>query len=216
MVGWSAGRRFWIGKVNGKKVISVRCGIGMVTLPTSLVNLFGQFVYKNIYFGILHMHACLFLGSTTLFKWVESEVYTCSKHIWTGMLSIIFILFNLTTKTIHWLYYIYQMNAAATTQQMIDLFDIKGIIHYGIAGNLNNSMNIGDVTIPKQLADTSIWDWLVHSTLAYILLSDFFEYYISLMIIENDRTPLQNWLHHIWQSWTLTPTMFQIPTTLIY
>ncbi|KAL7215268.1 hypothetical protein ACSBR1_027434 [Camellia fascicularis] len=76
-----SGRRFRVGKLHGKKVIYVRCGVGM-------------------------------------------------------------------------------MNAAATTQQMLDLFDITGIVHFGIAGNVNNSMSIGDVTIPKQFAHTGIWDWL--------------------------------------------------------
>lgn len=52
------------------------------------------------------------------------------------------------------------MNAAAATQQMLDLFDIKGIIHFGISGNANSSMQIGDVTIPGQLAQTGLWDWL--------------------------------------------------------
>ncbi|KAB1225296.1 Bark storage protein A [Morella rubra] len=52
------------------------------------------------------------------------------------------------------------INAAAATQQMLDLFDIKGIIHFGIAGNVNDSLSIGDVTIPKQFAHTGIWDWL--------------------------------------------------------
>ncbi|KAH7537018.1 hypothetical protein FEM48_Zijuj03G0047800 [Ziziphus jujuba var. spinosa] len=75
------GRRFKIGKVHDKKVIYVRCGIGMV-------------------------------------------------------------------------------NAAAATQQMVDLFNVAGIVHFGIAGNVNNSMSIGDVSIPKQLADTGLWDWV--------------------------------------------------------
>ncbi|GMI86948.1 hypothetical protein like AT4G24350 [Hibiscus trionum] len=52
------------------------------------------------------------------------------------------------------------MNAVAATQQMLDVFDIQGIIHFGIAGNTNNSMSIGDVTIPKQVAHTGIWDWV--------------------------------------------------------
>ncbi|XP_017648529.1 bark storage protein A-like isoform X2 [Gossypium arboreum] len=51
-------------------------------------------------------------------------------------------------------------NAVAATQQMVDLFDIKGIIHFGIAGNTNNSMSIGDVTIPNQIAHTGLWEWL--------------------------------------------------------
>ncbi|XP_059628400.1 bark storage protein A-like [Cornus florida] len=52
------------------------------------------------------------------------------------------------------------VNAAAATQQMLDVFDITGVIHFGIAGNVNNSMSIGDVTIPKQFAHTGLWDWL--------------------------------------------------------
>ncbi|XP_037494998.1 LOW QUALITY PROTEIN: bark storage protein A [Jatropha curcas] len=52
------------------------------------------------------------------------------------------------------------VNAAAATQQMLDLFDMTGIIHFGIAGNLNNSMFIGDVSIPKKFANTGLWDWL--------------------------------------------------------
>ncbi|KAK5795080.1 hypothetical protein PVK06_036337 [Gossypium arboreum] len=51
-------------------------------------------------------------------------------------------------------------NAVAATQQMVDLFDIKGIIHFGIAGNTNNSLSIGDVTIPNQIAHTGLWEWL--------------------------------------------------------
>ncbi|KAH7537019.1 hypothetical protein FEM48_Zijuj03G0047900 [Ziziphus jujuba var. spinosa] len=42
-----------------------------------------------------------------------------------------------------------KVNAAAATQQMVDLFEIVGIIHFGIAGNINASMSIGDITIPK-------------------------------------------------------------------
>ncbi|KAF5742576.1 hypothetical protein HS088_TW09G00627 [Tripterygium wilfordii] len=52
------------------------------------------------------------------------------------------------------------VNAAAATQQMLDVFDISGIIHFGIAGNLNDSMSIGDVTIPKQFANTGVWNWM--------------------------------------------------------
>ncbi|XP_062091909.1 bark storage protein A-like [Humulus lupulus] len=51
-------------------------------------------------------------------------------------------------------------NAVAATQQMVDVFEIVGIVHFGIAGNANNSMSIGDVTIPKQLAHTALWDWV--------------------------------------------------------
>ncbi|KAL3520809.1 hypothetical protein ACH5RR_018958 [Cinchona calisaya] len=52
------------------------------------------------------------------------------------------------------------VNAAAATQQMLDVFHITGIVHFGIAGNANSSMSIGDVIIPKQFAQTGIWDWV--------------------------------------------------------
>ncbi|XP_006413443.2 bark storage protein A [Eutrema salsugineum] len=52
------------------------------------------------------------------------------------------------------------VNAAAVTQQMIDVFNVKGIVHFGIAGNINNSMSIGDVSIPKQITNAGLWDWL--------------------------------------------------------
>ncbi|CAN1258297.1 3-phosphoinositide-dependent protein kinase 2 [Linum perenne] len=51
------------------------------------------------------------------------------------------------------------VNAAAATQQMVDKFKITGVIHFGISGNLNNSMNIGDVSVPGQIADTGLWNW---------------------------------------------------------
>ncbi|ONI23725.1 hypothetical protein PRUPE_2G204400 [Prunus persica] len=53
-----------------------------------------------------------------------------------------------------------QKNAAAATQQMLDLFDILGIANFGIAGNANNSLSIGDVTFPQHFSHTGIWDWL--------------------------------------------------------
>ncbi|KAK4279580.1 hypothetical protein QN277_011338 [Acacia crassicarpa] len=52
------------------------------------------------------------------------------------------------------------LNAAAVTQQMIDVFDVIGILHFGIAGSANDSISYGDVTIPKQFVQTGLWDWL--------------------------------------------------------
>ncbi|XP_073298571.1 uncharacterized protein [Primulina huaijiensis] len=43
---------------------------------------------------------------------------------------------------------------------MLDLFDINGLIHCGISGNLNFSMNIGDAIIPNQFVNSGLWDWL--------------------------------------------------------
>lgn len=71
------------------------------------------------------------------------------------------------------------MNAAAATQQMLDLFDITGIVHFGIAGNANDSLSIGDVTIPRQLAQTGLWDWLVIGILCCDFDQHLFVFYVQ-------------------------------------
>ena len=52
---------------------------------------------------------------------------------------------------------------------MLDVFDIIGILHFGISGNLNNSLSIGDVIVPKSFAQTGLWDWLVQSLNFFLL-----------------------------------------------
>lgn len=79
-----------------------------------------------------------------------------------------------------------QVNAAAATQQMIDVFDMKGIVHFGIAGNINNSMSIGDVSIPKQIMNAGLWDWLVNknttSLIFFFLVNNKFDINILILL----------------------------------
>ncbi|XP_034711434.1 bark storage protein A-like [Vitis riparia] len=49
--------------------------------------------------------------------------------------------------------------AGITVQLLIDTFDVVGIVHYGIAGSTNDSLLIGDVSVPKYVAQTSSWKW---------------------------------------------------------
>ncbi|KAL1159579.1 hypothetical protein V6Z11_A07G006900 [Gossypium hirsutum] len=49
--------------------------------------------------------------------------------------------------------------AGIATQLLITLFKVKGILHYGIAGNANSQLQIGDVTIPQFWAHTGLWNW---------------------------------------------------------
>ena len=44
-----------------------------------------------------------------------------------------------------------KVNAARTTQILIDNFDIESIINVGVAGGLNNYINIGDIVIGERL-----------------------------------------------------------------
>lgn len=50
------------------------------------------------------------------------------------------------------------------------IFDVEGVVHYGIAGNANPSLHIGDVAIPQSWSHTALWNWQV-----YIFLSDRFD-----------------------------------------
>jgi adenosylhomocysteine nucleosidase len=42
------------------------------------------------------------------------------------------------------------VNAAMTTQAMLDRFTVRGIVFSGIAGGVNPALNVGDVTVPAQ------------------------------------------------------------------
>ncbi|XP_047057494.1 bark storage protein A-like [Lolium rigidum] len=52
-----------------------------------------------------------------------------------------------------------QLNAGLATQMLLSLFRVKGIVHWGIAGNANEDLQIGDVTIPEYWAHLSLWNW---------------------------------------------------------
>ncbi|KAL8499210.1 hypothetical protein ACS0TY_022256 [Phlomoides rotata] len=51
------------------------------------------------------------------------------------------------------------INAGITTQLLLSLFNVKGVVHYGIAGNANPSLHIGDVAIPQYWSHSALWNW---------------------------------------------------------
>ncbi|KAL8259583.1 hypothetical protein R6Q59_027536 [Mikania micrantha] len=51
------------------------------------------------------------------------------------------------------------VNTAVVTQLLLTLFEIKGVIHYGIAGNANPNLHIGDVTIAQNWSHSALWAW---------------------------------------------------------
>ncbi|KAL3498453.1 hypothetical protein ACH5RR_041185 [Cinchona calisaya] len=51
------------------------------------------------------------------------------------------------------------INAGITTQLLLALFDVNSVVHYGIAGNANSSLSVGDVTIAQYWAHTGLWNW---------------------------------------------------------
>ncbi|XP_022961326.1 bark storage protein A [Cucurbita moschata] len=51
------------------------------------------------------------------------------------------------------------LNAGTTTELLLTLFKVTGVLHYGIAGNADPELEIGDVTIPEYWAHTGLWNW---------------------------------------------------------
>ena len=59
-----------------------------------------------------------------------------------------------------------QLNSGVTTQLLLTLFDVKGIVHFGITGNADPNGQIGDVAVPRYWAHTGLWNWQVHKLYA--------------------------------------------------
>ncbi|KAG7980710.1 hypothetical protein I3843_05G197000 [Carya illinoinensis] len=51
------------------------------------------------------------------------------------------------------------INAGITVQILLDTFDIQAVVHYGTSGSANDSLNLGDVSIPNYVAFTGSWKW---------------------------------------------------------
>ncbi|KMT18015.1 hypothetical protein BVRB_2g032090 [Beta vulgaris subsp. vulgaris] len=51
------------------------------------------------------------------------------------------------------------VNAGITTQLLLSLFRIEGVVHYGIAGNADPSLHIGDVAIPQYWGHLGLLNW---------------------------------------------------------
>ncbi|KAL3744966.1 hypothetical protein ACJRO7_014124 [Eucalyptus globulus] len=52
-----------------------------------------------------------------------------------------------------------RLNVGITTDLLLALFEVKGVVHYGIAGNAIPQLQIGDVNIPQYWAHTGLWNW---------------------------------------------------------
>ncbi|CAA7046754.1 unnamed protein product [Microthlaspi erraticum] len=51
------------------------------------------------------------------------------------------------------------VNAGVTTQLLVSLFRLHGVLHYGIAGHTDVASETGDVIIPKFWAHSGLWNW---------------------------------------------------------
>ncbi|KAL6212566.1 hypothetical protein ACLB2K_017784 [Fragaria x ananassa] len=51
------------------------------------------------------------------------------------------------------------VNAGITTQLLLSLFSVEGVVHYGTAGNANPTFNLADVVIPQYWSHTALWTW---------------------------------------------------------
>ncbi|KAF9615672.1 hypothetical protein IFM89_026054 [Coptis chinensis] len=51
------------------------------------------------------------------------------------------------------------LNSGLATELLLSLFEVKAVVHFGIAGNANPHFQIGDVVIPHYSAHTGLWNW---------------------------------------------------------
>ncbi|PNX85843.1 bark storage protein a-like, partial [Trifolium pratense] len=93
--------------------------------------------------------------------------------------------------------------AGVATQLLLTLFDVRGVLHYGIAGNLNSRHQIGDVAIPKYWAHTGEWHWQrfgdkedgngkFNTEFGYLKFSDYKNY------TKHSESSVENLLNKVW------------------
>ncbi|XP_037492734.1 bark storage protein A [Jatropha curcas] len=58
----------------------------------------------------------------------------------------------------------WEVNVGTTVQILVDIFNVRGIVHFGGAASVNESVVIGDVSVPDQVAYTAAWSWRNSST----------------------------------------------------
>ncbi|KAF2306683.1 hypothetical protein GH714_020405 [Hevea brasiliensis] len=51
------------------------------------------------------------------------------------------------------------INVAITMEILADKFNLLGIIYFGSAGALNDSLSIGNVAVPNLIGSTGLWTW---------------------------------------------------------
>uniref|UniRef100_A0A7N2N475 Nucleoside phosphorylase domain-containing protein n=1 Tax=Quercus lobata TaxID=97700 RepID=A0A7N2N475_QUELO len=49
--------------------------------------------------------------------------------------------------------------AGITTQLLLSFFNVERVVHYGVVGTVNPSINRGDVTIAEYWGHTALWSW---------------------------------------------------------
>ncbi|MCO5568744.1 hypothetical protein L7F22_022444 [Adiantum nelumboides] len=91
------------------------------------------------------------------------------------------------------------LNTGITTQLLLTYFNINGVLHYGIAGNADDELNIGDIIIPQYWAHMGLWDWKRYAgnssgrKLYKMAKGDFFEAEdFGCLEIGNFNDPLEN------------------------
>ncbi|KAI3897916.1 hypothetical protein MKW92_009587 [Papaver armeniacum] len=51
------------------------------------------------------------------------------------------------------------LNAGIATELLLSLFKVESVLHFGIAGNADSKLHVGDVVIPQYWSHTGLWNW---------------------------------------------------------
>ncbi|XP_068652247.1 bark storage protein A isoform X2 [Aristolochia californica] len=84
-------------------------------------------------------------------SWILQLLYSTGRRFRVGKLGMEKIVLVMTG--------LGMLNAGLATQLLLSLFNVNGVLHFGIAGNANPHLQIGDVAIPQYWAHTGLWNW---------------------------------------------------------
>lgn len=97
------------------------------------------------------------------------------------------------------------LNAGITTQLLINIFNIEGVIQFGLSGSADPQLQIADVIIPHYWAHSGLWYWQRHGDgpsdeLAFESIGDFTRKIGYLNISEYETNPnySDNLLNNLW------------------
>ncbi|KAL1562225.1 bark storage protein A-like [Salvia divinorum] len=95
------------------------------------------------------------------------------------------------------------LNSGITTQLLVTLFNLKGVIHYGIAGNADPSLHIGDVAIPQYWSHSGLWNWQRYgdgpeNALALEAGGDYTRDIGYIKFANYSTKPTDNFLNNVW------------------
>ncbi|CAL4910922.1 unnamed protein product [Urochloa decumbens] len=151
------GRRPFLGGVSLLLLLAVSCGAAAAVFPESTARAIGRVNQHGPFLGVVVPNAF------EMEPLLRSPRFSTAKSRLPPYLDVAGKRFRFGTigeqKVVIVMTGLGMLNSGVTTQLLLTLFDVKGIVHFGIAGNADPDRQIGDVAVPRYWAHTGLWNW---------------------------------------------------------